>query len=497
MTLDSSSGVPKIPKQSRNDKASGQTLGSRLALWAVTVGVFALASQAAALPVRIAWQVPLNRSEAYTLEVASDPGFSTIVHASEVRGSEAYGWEAPGEGIYHWRLARPSQQGQGGDVITFVSGSFAAIDPKASRERQARLSWQPEEGADRYKLYVVDASGAARTMLSTAASFVVPKADQALMIEVVPYSGEQRLFRHYHFNPTLVLDSGFPASPSPVAVGAPAEVSPAPAVAAAPASASEGAPSVVDAAEGSEPVPPLEPVPAATASRPRLHLVHVFGLAGEETLRLQKLDVDLKSRKAVYGGGAGVWSQPLGGLAVGAFATYHEHQGEARQEEALPGVQVPLASSRYTAEVTIGWDVLSALASRWHRLVVSFAAAGAQMPFLPLQFSSSSASAPKLEKKAISLLGGTVSYGYFGAHVAAIVDAGQLADATDDATMGFQRLVLEVYLSERLALHVGGLNRLTVAALCHEQRAICLAEGKARTTAREQAAFVGLGVVFR
>src|SRR5690606_30237101 len=116
----------------------------------------------------------------------------------EVHGT-GYVWDAPGEGVYHWRLRRPGAVGEGS---TFVSGSFAAVEAGVERAKPARLAWEPEPGADRYKLYVIDASqigvsapGALptpRTMTTMEPSFVVPASERDLMIEVVPYSGSRR-----------------------------------------------------------------------------------------------------------------------------------------------------------------------------------------------------------------------------------------------------------------------------------------------------------------
>lgn len=486
MTLPCSSGAPKIPKQSKNDKAM-----RGLRQWAtpflLACVLFGHASVGWALPVQIAWQVPLNKSETYTLEVASDPGFGTIVHKAQIQGSTAYAWDAPGEAVYHWRLARPDQKGQGGDVVTFVSGSFVAIDPEAPREHPAHIAWEAQPGADRYKLYVIDGAGKARTMISTTASFVVPATDKALMIEVVPYSGSQRLFQHYHFNPTLTLDTGVLPPPPP----------PAPVVADVPAASESATPPEVSPSPEVTPAEEPEQTAPAVVARPRVHLVHAYALSGRETLHLQKLDVNLEDTGPIKGGGAGVWTNPIDGLIVSASGSYHEHKADLKQADLFADQVIRLSSSRYTAEMTIGWDVLASFNSRWHRLIVSFAGVGTQLPYLPLSFDSQAGTPPKLGKKALTLLGGNLAYGYFGTHVAAIVDAGMAQAETDDVKIAHQSLLLEFYVSERTALHVGAMNRLTESARCDPNRDTCLTEGKAHTTSKEAFAMVGVGVVFR
>src|SRR5687768_7932150 len=115
MTTHASSGYPTIAKGNGNNKKSGAAPRAPHGLWQILALLLGLvAGRAAAIPVTIAWDVPLNKGETYVLEVAKDPGFGEIALTTTVKGT-GHLWNAPGEAVYHWRLARPRQQDKGDD----------------------------------------------------------------------------------------------------------------------------------------------------------------------------------------------------------------------------------------------------------------------------------------------------------------------------------------------------------------------------------------------
>src|SRR4051812_38391342 len=67
---------------------------------AIALALTLAAQRAAAIPVDVAWQIPLNESDVYELEVARDPGFATVVLNRRVQGVGVT-WDAPSEGVYH------------------------------------------------------------------------------------------------------------------------------------------------------------------------------------------------------------------------------------------------------------------------------------------------------------------------------------------------------------------------------------------------------------
>lgn len=211
MPLVYSSGAPKVTKMVQ--KYNSGLIALLLASWPNLVQ---------ALPVAVAWQVPLNPAERYVLQVARKPGFGQLLLNQLVQGN-GFTWDTPGEGVYHWRLLRPEKTGQGIEGSTFVSGSFVAVEG-GERDTPATISWQPVPGADRYKLYLVDQDGRTRTMISSTSVFTLPTLARSVMIEVVPYSGAQRTFRDYHFQPSLRFDAGDGRKIAPTAIVRPAAV---------------------------------------------------------------------------------------------------------------------------------------------------------------------------------------------------------------------------------------------------------------------------------
>jgi hypothetical protein len=497
-------GAPNIPKRAVKNKRGTRLLAAGvLAALAAASGA---AQRASAITASIAWQVPMRADDRFVLEIAKDPDFGETVLEQEVTGS-GFIWEAPEEAVYHWRLRRGGltgarQPGAGEDGLivpgvegsTFVSGSFAVVAGGTERQSPARLTWEPEPGADHYKLYVVDAGtlGASapgtfptpRVMTTATPSFVVPASERDLMIEVVPYSGTQRTFRYYHFNPTLRLDTGVPPPPAPVA-----PVPPVP----------EPAPVAAEPVPEPAPEPEAIVVEAAAPARRRVHLVSLFALAGEEELELQKLDADLKARDRTTGGGAQVWVNPWAGLVVQAQGTYHEHVAKLEQPETAQtnGHTEPyeMRAARWTTDVAVGWDLLHGLDLGGSRLPLSLVGATAQLPHLPLDLDPSEAL--KVQNRQISLIGASLGYGWFGERGAVTLDGGALSEKTDDARLTFARLQVELYPTERLAILFGGLTRQTAMTRCHPDDRVCLAQGKVKTTAQETAGFLGIGAVFR
>src|SRR5688500_11492657 len=101
MAAGRASGAPNIAKPLKKNKVSRIALAALLA-WP---------RAAWAVPVSVAWQVPLNDSERYILQVAREPGFGTFLLNRQVDGN-GFTWDTPGEGVFHWRLIRPGKTGK-------------------------------------------------------------------------------------------------------------------------------------------------------------------------------------------------------------------------------------------------------------------------------------------------------------------------------------------------------------------------------------------------
>jgi hypothetical protein len=534
MTLNTESGAPKIYKSTEKlkflhhslDLADTILLRIKAAIFSTIILACLVTNpnEGFALPVVIGWQVPLTGSHKYQLEVASDPGFGNIVQTAQVQG-KSQSWEAPTEGVYHWRLMRLGKTASASEASTFVSGSFIAVDPSLDRTRPAKISWDRVERADSYKIYAVDRNGKARTMIAMSNSFVLPKVDAPVMLEVVPYSGNARTLRDYHFNPSLRWDSGIDAkedAPPPV-VAAPVEQQPAAVVATAPTPVVEeasSAPTVEKSvspglAEESPPpeIPvqetptPVEAEPVVTESVPapadpeekarrRKYQLSFFLFHGQEKLRLQKLEVAFSSLEQVSGVGASLWVNPTSGLLVSGSGWYHEHKGSTTQRSLFGDEKIEIDQARYLVDLMVGWNLLHWTSLDRQILHVSFMSAAAQMPFMPFEFDASAGELPVLRKKQVSMAGAAAGYSWQSTTLGLSLDGGFLQEKSDDVELGFQKLVFDYFFSERIALSVGFYNRFLRSSRCHSSALICLKEGKVVSTSEERGAYLGVGAAF-
>ncbi len=533
MTLNTESGAPKIYKSTEKLKFLHNSLNSLAAflprIKAVSASTLVLACfttssiEALALPVTIGWQVPLTGNHNYQLEVASDPGFATIVLTAEVQG-KSQSWDAPNEGVYHWRLLRLGKTAPANEASTFVSGSFVAVDPSLARARPAKITWDQVEKADSYKIYAVDRSGKARTMIASSNSFVLPKVDAPVMLELVPYSGNARTLRDYHFNPSLRWDSGIdgsvaaPAAVASAPVAAPVEpapatesIEPAPAVekSVSPGLSGDVAqsetpveeepvaePVVAEPVVAAEPNPTPAPVDTEEKARRRKYQLSFFLFHGQEKLRLQKLEVAFSSLEQVSGAGGSLWINPVSGLLVSGSGWYHEHKGSTLQRSLFGDQKIKIDESRYLVDLVVGWNLLHLTSLDNHILHLSFMSAASQIPFMPFEFDASGGQLPTLTKKQVSMAGAAAGYSWQSTTLGLSLDGGFLQEKSDNVELGFQKLIFDYFFSERVAVSVGFYNRFLRSTRCHSSALVCLKEGKVTTTSEERGGYLGVGAAF-
>ncbi len=488
-------GEANIAKARRKDNRP-KLLGLALAA-ALLTAASAAADFAYAIPVSIAWQVPLRSDERYALEVSKDAFFAEIVLVTEVRGT-GFSWELEDEGVYHWRLLRPGrtyEQVAGAEGSTFVSGSFVALDA-SEREAPARISWPRIEGADRYKLYVSDGGMRLRTMVTEALFFVVEDSREPMMIEVVPFTGGRRTFRFFQYWPELAFDAGkgeAAAPPPPPLLAEPGPNQP-------PGPVEPAVEGVVETPAA--PGPPAKPaVPMSPLGR-RVYLLAPQVYRGDETMTLTKLDVKVESKVPVNGASAVIFTEPMAGLVVTAEGSYHEHEDElTRPDLGVPaGKKLKIDQSRYHLALGVGWDFMETFGVENQLLSLSIMAAGTQLPLLPLIYGSVAGDPPvppKLEKRQVSLLGGGMAYGYFGEAAGFMLDGGYLVETSDEAILGYGRATLELYPTDTLVVQLGVLQRQTEASRCAGDQTICLREGRVHTNIKEISGFLGIGAAFR
>src|SRR5690606_10851349 len=126
------------------------------------------ASLADTIPVKVTRPTKINVAQGFDLEVARDVQFTDIAFTQPVT-DQHFQWDAPAQGVYHWRLVRKGSDGE--ERNTFISGSFVAVQPAANDGDPARISWAPVDGADRYKLYVFEGGARQRLMVTADTKF--------------------------------------------------------------------------------------------------------------------------------------------------------------------------------------------------------------------------------------------------------------------------------------------------------------------------------------
>ena len=447
-----------------------------LATWLIAAfGAIAPSPLAFSLPVTIAWDVPLKQGETYNLEIADTPGFAKSLFNTEVKGN-GYLWQAPDEGVYHWRLTRPgrrSESASGVETSSLASGSFAIVDPALKRDQAARLSWDPVSGADKYKIYFLDAEGKQSINTVTTTYLIIPEIDSVATFEVVPFQDEHRLSRTYQLTPSLKLDSGRPPAPP------------------SPSSA-----------------PPPEPLAVVTKTtilvgdqtdnRRLKHRAQIFAGGVDEQFKFNKLGLQLSSEAIEPVGGASLWLNPVAGFIVSGAVDYHEHRDRNSKQTAVYGNQtLSIDPSRYSAEFSLGYNLLDLFGVE--RVIFTLAAgvAATQLPLVQESYSPTLDPHLPLVKEHLYLLGGSASIGYLGSLGSVIAEAGGYSEVSHKGRYKFARLWLEGYPVDRLVLSLGGFFRTQEAATCASDRAECLLYGESHTQTNETGFLLGIGSVIR
>jgi len=467
----------KIPKSVGVDKAAKSPRrwpNGRffLVLTAVFSSYFS-GFDALALPVTIAWDLPLIHAETYLLELSGTPGFAETIIKIEVKGT-GYTGEVPAEGVYHWRLSRPgitSTNQEGVETSIFASGSFVVLDPDVKRLSPPRVTWDKVDQAERYKVYLLGPNANQRVVTVAASSFTVPTVDEATMLEVIPFTEGRRTTRGYRMDPSLTLLSGAIAPPA-------------------------GTPPLAPAAAAVVAAAPIVTTEVRAAPRRRRSLVYVFGDSSRERMQLQKLELDLVSSTKPAGGGGGFWLNPTHGMILSGQADYHEHADkQVRQTDLFPDRKLTLNQSRYNADLNVGYNLLDFFGVQRVVFAVAASAAVLQLPLVDVESAVAPPTPPTLSKTRLSLLGGQASIGYLGSYVGLLLEGGALFEATSKGRLYYERLLLDIYLGPVVSLELGVFNRDLEAKRCAKDPTVCLAVGASSFSSRETAILLGLGIV--
>src|SRR5690606_35608801 len=124
--------------------------------------------------------------------------------------------------------------------------------------------------------------------------------------------------------------------------------------------------------------------------------LQAYVLGVEESLRAQKLEIDLDSTEREAGLGASVWINAASGLVVAGRAEYFDHTAtiEAAGQSGVAS-NYDIKQSRYLADLSIGYDVLNRITDN-HSFIIYASGAMTQIPLLPLEFEGGPGQVPGL-----------------------------------------------------------------------------------------------------
>lgn len=243
---------------------------------------------------------------------------------------------------------------------------------------------------------------------------------------------------------------------------------------------------------------PAEPSPVAVKEERRHYLVQLFGTYDQETIRSQKLEIDLNSKKGSAGIGGMVWVNPVAGLVLSGWGDFHQHSAKLRQEAVFGESQISFSKPRYTLEGALGWNLLSFFGVSNHVLELKAAGAFAEVPTLPLQFEGGPDVTPTFSNTQFPLVGGSVGYSFLSGKVWGIsAEASYFVstNASKKGDMGVEKFWFEYSPVDYLSLSAGAFARTTAIKMCHSDQETCLVEGKVHTNTSEYGGLLGIGVV--
>ncbi len=423
-----------------------------------------------AIPVTITWDAPIAQGSTYSLEVGNDVGFSKTLLNQQVSG-QSFAWDAPGEGVYHWRLGRlnSSDSQEGGEQSSFASGSFAILDHTKSREKPAKLMWQGAPEITQYRLFVTGASGVALTMVTSTPSIIFSEVREGTAVVVAPFRGEEA-GRALQMDPTLTLDTGMPPSPE--------EALPAP------------PPAVVITEEA--------PQQMRTPPTSKIRAFSIYGFAGRgrETLALSKLETTVKAQENFSVLGAGLRGNPGRGIMFNTLISYHDFaDSSAELIEAKEKTQ-RVRFVRYGADLSVAYNLLDSFDLKSHALALGLAGSALQLPFLSDEpFEAKLIDTLPLKQKQRSAMGGYLGYMFQGQKVGFTLEGCYLWEDSTELTIFSEQASLDLLITESFSLGLNAFYRREDGVSCSEDPALCLARGKSATSSSQMGVALSAGKV--
>lgn len=465
----------------------------------VLINSYANIAQAAAIPVTLTWFQPQARAGQYLIEISDDARFGTSVAKTEV-STNRLNWQAPKEGVYHWRvtpIARldpAAAKDQMVETSSVASGSFVAIDSGPENSEPVALRWSDDPSITAYHLKIQEDGRDARVTVSLLPNSKVIRGPKPLVIQVVPHSGSNthKIARGAvaRFDPNLTIVPKIPEAPlvlpsRELIVG--------------------DQPNPKEETKPYEALPPppsevvLKSAPREEVLLPENRVMELLVSAYFGTEKNYSASGPTATRYAkgnVSGGMLSYRAIPFPGLHLQARGHAHGRQSNWRDENGANVIDQQTSS--YFGEVGIGWDVMFRNPNRRHQLV--FDIRGAMTSIYDMPVETVDLASPNLKRQDLQLWGGGMWYRWTarqwgaGGHVASMVQTTNRSDHNDSG-LNEWNLFLAVDPKPFMTISLGAMNRLTVARRCSTDATSCATNGVAAARSSLIAGYVGLGYV--
>lgn len=475
---------------------------------------YANAGWATPIPVTVSWLKSDSKTSGYRVEVSDDARFGRVLLTTDVNSNQLQ-WQAPHEGVYHWRVtpldrieSAPSPR-QNVESSQFASGSFVAVAAKVERAQSPsspadlmppsddtiHLKWSEALGVTAYYIYIQRAAGPETKVVSLKNEYRIPREATSLAIRIAPHSSKNNSHKApgaiHRFDPGLVLVKAVPTS-----------------VAASPALL------VADDVRGDEPrVEPLPPPPppapvslqavAFTENEFPEHRVSeiVLGIYGgrDKTYATQGSALVRSSAGTVSGGRLSARVIPMVGLHLMAQVDGHGRQAQWKDANDLAAGSQPLSS--FLGQAGIGFDTFLKNPNRRHQLVLELRGAMGRVPYIPTGDEPFATDATlSLKTVHTQVAGGGVWYRWtanrwgVSLHAVRMVQAVGRSD-TQDATIDESGGYVSMDPMRFVTIQLGAWSRFSTIIECAKTAEVCDARGPSKTRSSQIFSYLGLGYV--
>lgn len=455
---------------------------------------------AATIPVTLTWLPSPGRTPKYMIEISDDSRFGTSTAKTEVSGNHLL-WQAPKEGVYHWRVTPMDRMKPAADAKEMVetssiaSGSFLVLDAGPEAAEPVTIRWSDDPSVIAYHLKIQEDGRDTRVLVSLVPTYNLLRSAKPLALQIIPRgkSSTNKIAKDAvaRFDPNLQI---VPKVEAPPAAPPPAR----------------------ELLVGDQPIPQEQPhvyeaLPAAPAAvvfeepvrdevllpENRVMELLVAGFYGTEKTYSASgpLTTRLSEGNAV-GGMISYRAIPVPGLHLQASGTMHARKASWKDQN---NVEVTTQqTSTYFGEVGVGGDVFFRNPNRRHQLVLDVRGAMASSYDLP--YETADLASLNLKSQDLQLWGGGLWYRWtarrwgLGGHAAALVQTVN-RKRDNDASLNEWGLFASVDPVAYVTISLGAWSRHTIVRRCSSDTAVCAANGASAARTRLNAGYLGVGYV--